>query len=196
LPRTAPRRGSAAQPKFFAKSAEFRRWLEVNHGREKELVVGFHKVDSGKPSMTWSQSVDEALCFGWIDGVRKSRDATSYTIRFTPRRKSSAWSAINIAKVAALKKAGRMTAVGLAAFEQRNRSKDQGYSYERETAGLSSLQQRSFESNTGAWTFFRAQAPSYQRTSIFWVLSAKQEATRASRLARLIAASAKQKRLI
>jgi uncharacterized protein YdeI (YjbR/CyaY-like superfamily) len=184
-----------SKPTFFSTPAAFRRWLEKHHDSESELLVGFYKRGSGKPSITWPESVDEALCFGWIDGVRKRVDDESYTIRFTPRRPTSSWSAVNIARVAVLKKEGRMTAAGLNAFEQRTAEKSGIYAYENAPRKLSPEYASEFQKNAAAWHYFESQAPSYQRVMSYWVMSAKQETTRRRRLARLIADSAANRRM-
>lgn len=151
---------------FFKSPDEFRRWLERNHDKETELLVRFHKKGSGLPSITWPESVDEALCFGWIDGIRKRIDDTSYTIRFTPRKPTSTWSAINIRRVAELQKLGRMTPAGMRAFERRREDRSATYSYEqKENATLSRADEKLFRRNAEAWTFFphrrrRIAAPS------------------------------------
>lgn len=192
VPRSAPR----SKPLFFASPAAFRRWLDKNHASATELLVGFHKVGSGKPSMTWSESVDEALCYGWIDGVRRSLGADAYTIRFTPRRPTSIWSAINVAKVAELSRQGRMRPAGQRAFDLRTPERTGVYSFERLAAAvLSPAQEAELRANRRAAAFFDAQAPWYRRTAIHWVTSAKQEATRARRLAQLIAESAAARRI-
>lgn len=179
------------EPIFFESPAAFRKWLEKNHTKEKEVLVGFHKTKTGKPSMTWPESVDQALCFGWIDGVRKSIDEHSYTIRFTPRKPTSIWSAINIKKVEALTEKGLMKPAGQAAFSHRKEHKSKIYSFEqdRENMKLEPAQEKQFKANKKAWKFFTEQAPSYQRTAIWLVISAKQEATRTKRLETLIADS-------
>ena len=173
-------------PTFFAKKSEFRKWLDKNHKKETELLVGFYKVDSGKPSMTWSQSVDEALCFGWIDGVRKSIDKDSYQIRFTQRKSTSIWSAVNIQKIEELTKQGFMQPAGLASFENRKEDKSKIYSYENEEVKFSSDFEKLFKANKIAWDYFQSLAPSYRKPSTNWVMSAKQEATRIKRLKELI----------
>lgn len=181
------------KPLFFTSPSAFRKWLEKHHDDTRELWVGFYKRDSGKPSITWPEAVDAALCFGWIDGLRKSVDAQSYTIRFTPRRASSIWSAVNLKRMEVLTELGVVRAPGLKAFEARNRKKSGLYSYEqRKSAQLSAADKRPFQANGKAWNFFRAQAPWYQRTATFWVISAKKEDTRQRRLARLIEASGKE----
>ncbi len=183
------------KPTFFATPADFRRWFAKNAATKAELLVGFHKKGSGKPSITWPESVDEALCVGWIDGVRRSIDDTSYTIRFTPRRPGSAWSAINIAKVKELTAAGRMKPAGLAAFAARD-ARDAGYSYQQlTTAPFSPEQEKRFRRDAKAWRFFSAQPPGYRRVATYWVASAKKEETRERRLAILIADSAAGRRL-
>jgi uncharacterized protein YdeI (YjbR/CyaY-like superfamily) len=173
-------------PIFFATASSFRKWLEKNHDKASELLVGFYKVKSGKPSMSWSESVDEAICFGWIDGVRKSIDDESYSIRFTPRKPGSIWSAINIQKVESLSGQGLMQDSGMAAFEKRKEHKSRIYSYEKPPESLSKDFLKEFQSNKKAWKFFQKMAPSYQRTAIHWVMNAKQESTRMKRLAELI----------
>jgi uncharacterized protein YdeI (YjbR/CyaY-like superfamily) len=184
-------RKSAAKPLYFATGAEFRKWLEKNHETEKELLVGFHKRSSGKACMTWPESVDEALCFGWIDGVRRSLGEEAYTIRFTPRKPTSIWSAINVAKVGELTKLGKMRPAGARAFAARTAAKTGVYSFERkEAAVLSPKQQQALRANQAAGRFFDAQAPWYRRTAIHWVISAKREETRERRLQQLIADSA------
>jgi uncharacterized protein YdeI (YjbR/CyaY-like superfamily) len=173
-------------PKFFKTPSDWRKWLELNHDRLQELWVGFYKRDSGKPSITWPESVDGALCFGWIDGVRKSIDATSYKIRFTPRRPGSIWSAINIKRVAELTKLGLMHAAGLKVFRERDPKKSGRYSFEQKPQQLDPAYEKELRANKRAWTFFQAQPPWYRRTCSFYVMSAKQEETRRRRLARLI----------
>jgi len=182
-------------PKFFSKQSDFRKWLEKNHEKERELLVGFYKVGSEKPSMTWSGSVDEALCFGWIDGIRRSIDEESYTIRFTPRRKNSIWSKVNINNVIELKKAGLMKPKGLDVFENRDPAKTSIYSFEKEATEFSKMYEKKFKSNKKASTFFRSQAPSYQKTAKHWVMSGKQFSTQLTRLQKLIAVSEAGKRI-
>ena len=183
------------KPTFFATAADFRRWLERHHDSESELLVGFYKVGSGKPSMTWPESVDQALSFGWIDGVRKRIDDESYTIRFTPRKPRSIWSAVNIRRVAELKELGLMQPSGLRAFEQRTPERSAIYSYEKAPASLPPEAEAAFRKRRAAWTFFNEQAPSYRRVAIHWVTTAKKEETRARRLAKLIDESANGRRL-
>jgi uncharacterized protein YdeI (YjbR/CyaY-like superfamily) len=185
-----------SRPKFFATPDAFRAWLEAHHERETELLVGFYRKDSGKPSITWPQSVDEALCFGWIDGKRQSIDEISYTIRFTPRKASSNWSAINVKRMAELIAAGRVSPAGLAAFERRAAARTGIYSYEnRKSATLDPEFEREFRRNKKAWAYFEGETPSYRRLAIWWVITAKREETRRSRLATLIADSALGRRI-
>jgi uncharacterized protein YdeI (YjbR/CyaY-like superfamily) len=175
------------KPTFFPTPADFRTWLEAHHDKLREQFVAFYKKDSGKPSITWPESVAEALCFGWIDGVRKSIDETSYTIRFTPRKPTSTWSSININLVRELTKKGLMHPAGLKAFAARSAKKSGIYSYEqRKTAQFTREQEKQFRANKPAWKFFRSQAPSYQRVTTYWVISAKREETKLKRLSLLI----------
>ena len=176
---------------FFAEPAAFRTWLEANHASETELWVGFYKKATGRPSLTWPESVDEALCFGWIDGLRKRVDEESYKIRFTPRKASSNWSAVNVGRVEALKAEGRMQPAGLAAYARLKEGSSRVYSYEqRRDAKLDPAYEEEFRAHEEAWKYFRAQAPWYQRTAIFWVMSAKREPTRKRRLGVLMDSSA------
>lgn len=178
------------RPMFFATPEEMRAALEKSQGKE-ELWVGFYKRGSGRPSVTWPESVDVALCYGWIDGVRKSIDESSYVIRFTPRRAKSVWSAVNIRRVGELTKAGHMTAGGLRAFAERSEKKSQIYSYEqRAEARFDGASERKFRANAKAWKFFQAQAPWYRRTATYWAMTAKKEETRQSRLGKLMKCSA------
>lgn len=185
-----------AHPKFFPTAAAFRKWLAANHAKSKELSVGFYKKNSGKPSITWPESVDEALCFGWIDGVRNSIDEESYKIRFTPRKPSSVWSAVNIRNVERLIKEKKMQPAGLKAFEARKENRSGIYAYEQRSPELVEPYAGIFKRNKAAWKFYQAQPPYYRKTLNWYVLSAKQEATRLKRLDRLIEESAKGKRLI
>jgi uncharacterized protein YdeI (YjbR/CyaY-like superfamily) len=177
-------------PKFFTKPSGFRKWLQKNHTKETELVVGFYKVGSGKPSMSWSESVDEALCFGWIDGVRTSIDKESYQIRFTKRKPTSIWSAINIRKMEELTQQGLMQPAGLASFEKRTETRSRVYSHEKEKVAFTQNFEKQFKANKKAWAYFQSLAPSYQKVSTHWVMSAKQETTQLKRLEQLIAESA------
>jgi uncharacterized protein YdeI (YjbR/CyaY-like superfamily) len=182
-------------PKFFAKPSEFRTWLKKNHNKETEVIVGFYKVGIGKPSITWSEAVDQALCFGWIDGVRRSIDKDSYCNRFTPRRPGSNWSAINIKKVEDLTKKGLMQPPGLKAFEDRLKNKNNVYSFEVENLTLKRTYATEFRKHKEAWKFFKEQAPWYQKFIIHWIMTAKQEKTQLNRLDKAIKASAEGKRL-
>ena len=182
-------------PVFFSSAKEFRKWFEKNHETADELLVGFWKVGSGKASMTWSESVDEALCFGWIDGVRRKIDDESYSIRFTPRRANSVWSAINIKKVEELKKTGLMSEAGLAAYDKRREDRSVIYAYENEPKEFGTELELVFKKSKKGWKFFQEQAPWYKRLLTSWVVSAKQEATRHKRLAKLIEASEQGRRL-
>ena len=177
------------KPVYFASPVEFRAWLERQHTTESELWVGYHKRGTGVPSMTWPESVDEALCFGWIDGLRKRVDDERYAIRFTPRKPKSNWSKVNIARVAELARLGRMTPAGLAAFETRDAKRDYSYEETRQRS-FTPAQEKEFRRNRKAWSFFAAQPPGYRKTLIYWVTSAKKAETSAARLARLIEASA------
>ncbi len=175
---------------FFKRPSDLRKWFERHHAKEQELWVGYYKKDSGKPSITWPESVDEALCFGWIDGIRKSVDAVSYTIRFTPRRARSTWSAVNIKRAGELTKQGLMMPPGLKAFEAREENRSGIYSYERRSSELPDPYRRLLKKNKAAWNFFEAQPPSYRKAANWWVLSAKKEETRLKRLDQLIDDSA------
>ena len=182
------------KPLFFESPAQWRTWLEENHDKAREVWVGFYKKSSGRPTITWPQAVDEALCFGWIDGVRKSIDEESYTNRFTPRKPVSNWSAVNIRRVGELTLAGRMTPAGLAAFDRRAEARSRIYSYEqRHTAALEDAQEQQFRANPKAWDYFQARPPSYRKAAVWWVVSAKREETRARRLAQLIEDSSNQR---
>jgi uncharacterized protein YdeI (YjbR/CyaY-like superfamily) len=179
------------EPTFFSTPDDFRAWLQEHHETESELLVGFHKKGSGRPSITWPQSVDQALCFGWIDGVRRRIDGASYSIRFTPRKARSTWSAVNVKRVGELTAEGLMRPAGVAAFERRSDDKTAIYAYEqRKAATLDAEQERRFKADKQAWAWFQAQPPSYRRTATYWVISAKKAETRERRLERLIADSA------
>ncbi len=182
------------KPKFFATPQAFRNWLEKNHATKTELFVGFHKKDSGKKSITYKQALDEALCFGWIDGVRKRLNDTSFVQRFTPRRAKSIWSLINVRHVERLRKEGRMQPAGLAAFEQRQAKRTGVYSFENRPRELSVEFMKQFQSNKKAWDFFQSEPPYIKRVCIFWVMSAKKEETKIRRLEQLIESSAKGQR--
>jgi uncharacterized protein YdeI (YjbR/CyaY-like superfamily) len=178
-------------PLFFATPAEFRRWLASNHAKADELWVGFHKRDSGEPSITWPEAVDEALCVGWIDGIRKRIDEKSYKIRFTPRKPGSTWSNVNTKRAGELIADGRMKPAGSRAFEARQEKKAGIYSFEqKEAPALAPSQEKRFRAMKKAWKFFSSQPPGYQRIALWWVISAKREETREKRLSTLIADSA------
>jgi uncharacterized protein YdeI (YjbR/CyaY-like superfamily) len=182
---------TSLQPRFFAAPSQFRAWLERNHERAAELYVGYYKTSTGKPSMAWPQSVDEALCFGWIDGVRKSIDEESYMIRFTPRRPGkSIWSAVNLKRVPELISEGRMTAAGLRAYESRRPADAKRYSFEQDVVAFTADLEKAFRKNRKAWAWFKKQAPSYRKAATWWVISAKLEATQKRRLTTLIDDSA------
>ena len=183
-------------PTFFENAAAFRAWLAENAATASELLVGFHKVGTGRPCMSWSESVDEALCFGWIDGVRRGVDKDTYTIRFTPRKPSSVWSVVNIAKMDKLRAQGKMLPPGEAAFARRSEAKSGIYSHEREDLpALSKEETTRFRRNKAAWAYFETVPPSYRKRVLHWITGAKKEETRAGRLARLIEACAAGKRL-
>jgi uncharacterized protein YdeI (YjbR/CyaY-like superfamily) len=180
---------------FFPTPPDLQKWLRRNHATKQELWVGFYKKNSGKPSITWPESVDEALCVGWIDGIRKSIDAESYMIRFTPRRRGSIWSAVNIKRVEVLTNEKRMQREGLTAFAARRENRSGIYSYEQRCEQLPEPYAGLLRRNKKAWEFFQAQPPSYRKTIGWWVVSAKQEKTRLQRLQKLIAESAHQRGL-
>lgn len=175
------------EPVFFATPDDFRLWLEQNHETASELLVGFYKKASGRPSISWPESIDEALCFGWIDGIRKRIDGERYSVRFTPRRRGSIWSAVNVRKAQELIASGRMRPAGLRAFEERDPEKTEAYSFDRDaTAQLSPEAEAEFRANPAAWRFFESQPPGYRKLATRFVISAKQEATRQRRLKKLI----------
>jgi uncharacterized protein YdeI (YjbR/CyaY-like superfamily) len=183
---------SAVRPRFFASPTDFRAWLEEHHGTAGELWVGFHKKGSGKLSITWPEAVDEALCFGWIDSVRKRIDDTSYANRFSPRRPGSTWSAVNVKRAQQLADRGLMRPAGLAAFRARKSDRSGVYSYEQgKAAALDPADERKLQMNRKAWTFFQSTPPSYRQAAIWWVISAKRQETRQRRLASLIEDSAR-----
>ncbi|MDH4045758.1 MAG: YdeI/OmpD-associated family protein [Gemmatimonadota bacterium] len=184
----------AKPPTFFASAASFRQWLARHHAGATELWVGFYKKDSGKGGITYPEALDEALCYGWIDGIRKRVNATSYTIRFTPRKATSNWSAVNVRHATRLIETRRMRSPGLAAFEAREGDKA-GYSHEERPARLAPALAKRFRAAHAAWAFFQAQPPGYRRTATFWVMSAKRDETRERRLTSLIACSAKGQRI-
>jgi uncharacterized protein YdeI (YjbR/CyaY-like superfamily) len=184
------------KPQFFASTEAFRRWLEAHHREATELWIGFYKVHTGKAGLTYPQAVDEALCFGWIDGLKKRFDDAAFVQRFTPRRTRSIWSDVNTRRVEALRKAGRMEPAGLDAFAARDPKHAGLYSFEnRDKLCFDAAAQKRFRAKKKAWAFFEAQPPGYRRTATFWVMSARRDATRERRLAQLIAASARGERL-
>lgn len=194
-PKLAPELGAQAA-KFFANSAQFRQWLSQHAATNTVLVVGFYKVASGKPSMTWSKSVDQALCFGWIDGVRKRIDDIAYQIRFTPRKRSSIWSAVNIAKFELLSAQGLMLPAGAAAYAHRSAQNSKVYAYEQaRSAELSAAESTEFQQKQAAWAFFQKTPPSYKNVMLHWVVQAKKPETRTERLRKLIQACADGLRL-
>lgn len=178
------------EPTFFETPAELRKWLVANFAEASELWVGYYKKGSGKASVTWPESVDEALCFGWIDGVRYSVDETSYKIRFSPRRKGSTWSAVNIRRAEELISEGRMQPAGLAAFEARQENKSGIYSYEQREENLPEPYSGKLQSNPAAWEFFQSQSASFRKAVYWWIVSAKKEETRQKHLDELIEACA------
>ncbi len=180
---------------FFRSPSDFRKWLAAHHRTAVELWVGFHKRGTGRPSITWPEAVDQALCFGWIDGVRKSVDETSYSIRFTPRREGSIWSAVNIKRVRNLREEGLMRPEGIRAFERRRENKSGVYSYEQRGESLPKPYEGPIKKNKAAWAFFQAQPPWYRKVTSWWVVSAKREETRLKRLAKLIEDSAQGRRI-
>jgi len=182
-------------PLHFGGAAAFRRWLQAHHARAAELTVGLHNKASGKGGMTYAQALDEALCFGWIDGVRHKAGWDAYTIRFTPRKPRSTWSRVNVRHARRLIAAGRMRPAGLAAFEARDRRRTGTYSFERRPRDLPGPLERSFRAHAAAWAHWQAQPPGYRRTAIWWVVSAVREETRLRRLERLIGDSAAGRRL-
>jgi uncharacterized protein YdeI (YjbR/CyaY-like superfamily) len=180
---------------FFGSSSEFRAWLTEHHDRAKEIWIGFYRKGTGRSGITYAEAVDQALCFGWIDGIRKRIDDDSYANRFTPRRRGSTWSAVNVGRVGELTEQGLMQPAGLAAFAARDEAKTNRYSFEQGTVVLDAAYEQRFREYATAWTFFQAQPPSYRRTAIWWVMSAKREETRLRRLTTLIDDSAHGRRL-
>ena len=185
----------SVKPKFFRTPASFREWLETHHSSAEELWVGYYKKGSGKPSITWPESVDEALCFGWIDGVRKSIDADSYMIRFTRRRPRSIWSAVNIKRAYELINLKRMTPAGIKAFSAREENRSGIYSYEQRSPELPEQYASIVKKNSAAWNYLQQQPMFYRKALSWWILSAKKEETRLRRLDKLIEISAKQQRV-
>ena len=184
-----------AEPVFFTSGAEWRYWLEENHSTAKECIIGFHKTHTKKPGINNKEAVDEALCFGWIDGVVNSIDGNTWKKRFTPRKPKSIWSAVNIKRMAELIEMGKMHPFGLKVFEGRDLKKQKLYSFEQDEVKFSTEQEKAFRENTKAWDFFNTLPPSYRRPATWWVISAKQEETRLRRLDKLIEVSANNKRL-
>ena len=181
---------------YFASPAELRKWLRGNHATAVELWVGFYKKGTGKQTFTWAEAVDEALCYGWIDGIRKSVDAERYANRFTPRKKTSNWSAVNLKRVQELVAEGRMQPPGLAAYEARDPARCEVYSFERrEAAALAPEEEARFRKQRSAWKFWDAQPPGYKRVALHWIVSAKRAETRERRLATLIDDSANGRRI-
>jgi uncharacterized protein YdeI (YjbR/CyaY-like superfamily) len=192
----APTTAMMTPPTFFRTPKDFRQWLEVHAASTQELLVGYHKVGTDVACMSWSESVDEALCHGWIDGVRKRIDEATYSIRFTARKPASIWSVVNIAKVEQLRLQGCMAPAGLAAFAKRTESRSAIYSHEQnETAKLLGDEVRAFKRESMAWAFFEQTPPSYKKRVLHWVCGAKRPATRSARLNKLIEASAASLRL-
>jgi uncharacterized protein YdeI (YjbR/CyaY-like superfamily) len=183
------------KPTFFRTPAEFREWLVKHHATADELLVGYYKTGAGKPSITWPESVDEALCFGWIDGIRKSINEISYAIRFTPRQPGSIWSSVNIKRAQALIEQGRMQSAGLKAYEARRENKSGLYSYEQRSVELEEPYNRLLKKNKAAWHFFQAQPASYRKAVSWWIISAKKEETRLKRLEKLTAYAVQGQRL-
>jgi uncharacterized protein YdeI (YjbR/CyaY-like superfamily) len=182
-------------PIFFESPTAFRAWLEVNHATATELWVGYHKKSTGRPSLTWAESVDQALCFGWIDGIRKSIDGERFANRFTPRKPTSNWSLVNVRRIGELIAEGLMTPAGLRAFELRDEARTGVYSSERRPEAFPPDLGARFRATPHAWSFFEAQPAGYRRTAIHWVTSAKRDETRQKRLAALIEDSANGRRL-
>jgi uncharacterized protein YdeI (YjbR/CyaY-like superfamily) len=182
-------------PIYFESPDELRAWLEKYHSTADELWIGYYKKASGKPSVTHTEAVDEALCFGWIDGVRRSVDAERFANRFTPRRQGSNWSQINIKRVEELVENGRMTPAGLEAFKKRDQTRSPQYSFENRPSSLPNEYEAVFRGNHAAWDFFESQPPGYRRTAIWWVTSAKKDETRLRRLTSLMEDSSKGRRI-
>jgi uncharacterized protein YdeI (YjbR/CyaY-like superfamily) len=183
------------KPKFFSTPAEFREWLEQNHDKASELLIGFHRKASGKKSITYNEALDEALCFGWIDGVRRKLNETSYVQRFSPRKPRSIWSLVNVGHVERLKQEGRMHASGLEVYARRDPKRTGIYAFENRPHQLTPAYEKRFRENKKAWEFFEAQPPYYKRVTIFRIMNAKKEETQIRRLEELIACSAKGERL-
>jgi uncharacterized protein YdeI (YjbR/CyaY-like superfamily) len=180
---------------YFDSAADLRRWLEEHHDRASELLIGFHRKSSGRPRLSYPEAVEEALCFGWIDGITRRVDLGRWAVRFTPRKARSNWSLINTRRAAQLEKEGRMAPAGLRAYEARDRTRSGAYTYEQRFQPFESTQEATFRRNARAWSFFQAQPPSYRRAATLWVISAKREETRQRRLANLIEHSNRGERL-
>jgi uncharacterized protein YdeI (YjbR/CyaY-like superfamily) len=195
MPLTRNARRHSPQATFFASDREFRQWLEANHRTATEIWVGFFKKETGRPTMTWPESVRQALCYGWIDGIRKRLDDESYTIRFSPRKPGSIWSAVNVRHVQELMAAGHMQPAGSRAYEQRRDNTSGLYSYEQRSVDLPPPYAAVLHKNAKARTFFESQPPSYRRTVMWWIVSAKKDETRLKRLQSLVAHSARGERL-
>lgn len=183
------------KPRFFSSPDQFREWLQRNHDSKTELLVGFHKKSSGKKSLTYAEALDEALCYGWIDGVRKNIDETSYTIRFTPRKARSIWSNVNVNHVERLTKEGRMQPPGIAAYERRDPKRTGIYAFENRPREFAPAYEKTFRQNKKAWKFYEELPPSLKRVLVFWVMEAKKEETQLKRLNKLIESSEKGVRL-
>jgi uncharacterized protein YdeI (YjbR/CyaY-like superfamily) len=186
---------ASGEPLFFASPQAWRAWLADHHADAAELVVGFHKKATGRPTLTWAESVEEALCFGWIDGVRRSSGPDAYTIRFTPRRPGSHWSQVNVELVARLEAEGRMTDAGRAAFAARREDRTARSSYEQAHVAFDADQEATFRADPQAWAWFCEQAPSYRTQATYWVTSAKRPETRQRRLEALVTCSRERRRL-
>ena len=174
------------KPRFFSSPEKFREWLERNHDSTSELLLGFYKKSSGKKSLTYAEALDEALCYGWIDGVRKNLDETSYTIRFTPRKARSIWSLVNVRHVERLTKEGRMRPAGIEAYERRDPKRTGIYAFENRPREFSPEFEKAFRKNKTAWSFFEKQPPGYKRVIVFWVMEAKKAETRLKRFNQLV----------
>jgi uncharacterized protein YdeI (YjbR/CyaY-like superfamily) len=187
----ATRKTTHEQARFFRSQAAFHAWLARHHAKRSELWVGFHRRSTGRPTLTWPESVDAALCFGWIDGIRQRVDEERYAIRFTPRKSTSKWSAINLRRVQELIRAGRMRPAGLAAYDRRPRTRAAGYGHEAKSAEFPPELLRAFQSKARAWSYFQSRPPGYRKIVTNWVVTAVKDETKRSRLARLIACCAK-----
>jgi len=187
--------GFVSEPRFFRSAADFRRWLEKNHAKSTVIVVGLYRVETGKGGMTYREALDEALAFGWIDGLRQRHQPGSYTIRFTPRAPGSIWSVVNTRRMEELIQLGRVHEAGMRVFAQRDTKKSKLYSYEVGQCKFEPAHERQFRANAPAWEFYQQQAPWYRRVSCYWVTSAKREETRLRRLSTLIDDSAQGRRI-